>query len=227
VRALDSNGHRAVPRKPDKLIKKHIKKHLAARACAGQNTHLGKKNPNNAGVDFYITAQAVELHQENPHQYDELASGRLVGGLNTYAYVGGNPISFIDPEGLQAFTGQTPPSSIPGGPWTPNPNPAAPTGNFLGPKQSSGGRVQCQYVPDGKNGGPSTSKVGYWKTNSPDQKGWQRYNLQGQPITPGEAHPGNPLFRGLGPLICPACFFILPELLNPGGLNSEPANYAR
>jgi hypothetical protein len=83
------------------LIKKHIKKHLAARACAGQNTRLGKKTPNNAGVDFYITAQAVELHQENPHQYDELASGRLVGGLNTYAYVAGNPISNTDPEGLQ------------------------------------------------------------------------------------------------------------------------------
>ncbi len=40
------------------------------------------------------------MQKENARRYGEVASGRLVGGLNTYAYVGGNPISFVDPTGL-------------------------------------------------------------------------------------------------------------------------------
>lgn len=87
-------------------------------------------------------------------------------------------IDIPDPNGI-----------VPGGPWEPNHDNRR--GNFLGPKPpNGGGRSQCQWVPDAKNGGPAGSE-GYWKVNQHGVKGWNGFNQAGQPITPSQAHPGN------------------------------------
>ena len=173
------------------------------------------------------------LHQNWMRDYDP-TTGRylepdplgLVDGANVYGYVKQNPGRWIDPRGEEGgpVIPTEVPDNIPGGPYSPKPD--GRPGSFLGPKQPKGPRIECQYVPEGGN-----KPKPYWKVTQPDGTD-QRYDLDGNPISADEAHPGNPEVEE--PCDCEIYFprWLVPRLpllfFDPGILDSPfPSPFPR
>jgi RHS repeat-associated protein len=109
------------------------------------------------------------------------------GDADLYGYAGNNPATWGDPLGWASPPPGIPypPPNIPGGPWTWSPNRQNPGrgGVFIGPKPPKGPRRERTYSPS-----PGPGKKPYWKTYGPGGPP-QRYDENGNPISPGEAHP--------------------------------------
>jgi hypothetical protein len=100
-----------------------------------------------------------------------------------------------------------PPASIPGGPWQWRPNPQNPRGGlFMGPKGPNGRRAMCTHAPAGT---VNNNKDPYWKQMDGDGND-QRYDENGNPITPDQAHPGS------NPPQQPTSLLIVPDVAPDG-----------
>ena len=147
---------------------------------------------------FFIRPQALEASSKNGLTYDGWSSGAII-----YAYVGGNPISNVDPYGLQ-YNGAPPPSDIPGGPWKWSPDP----NNSRGGSFKGQGGASCSWDQPGS----------HWDVD--DGKGSRdRFDRWGNKLDKGDPHRYErfrlprllPLVPRMPLLLCPACDLLLPQ----------------
>ena len=122
-----------------------------------------------------------------------------------FPYVGNNPTNWTDPLGLQP-NGPPPvpvPGARPGNDWKFNPDSGNRRGGTWGPQKP---------IPNQSQPNASRDTEGHWDVN--DGRGnRQRYDQQGKPISPEEAHRGRrlppaPVPPSGGGLICPIPLFI-------------------
>jgi RHS repeat-associated protein len=132
--------------------------------------------------------------------------------------VSGGPSNNLDGGQIELIGGggiPSPPGKIPGGPWTPT---SGRPGEFKGVKPPKGPPPRLQYVP--KNTVKNSKNNPYWKKSNGVDKGWQnRYDVNGNEITPDQAHPGPVPFNFLdwpywgGPMTLPTPF--IPPVYEP------------
>ena len=138
LRALDPMGRRAPPRKRQRLKKDDRRR--CPRACAQPEcTSTQNSSPTQESI-FFNPAQPLEASTEIAFAYGRCSSGPII-----HAYVGGNPVSDVDPNGLQRVRPLpplvVPPSTNPD-PDRPPP-PSAPNYTPIPPSPS----LMCQMFP--------------------------------------------------------------------------------
>jgi len=146
-----------------------------------------------AGIYAYL----FRFHDPNLQRWLTKDPIGLRGGRNVFAFVGNNPISRIDPLGLE---GNPISSTLPGlsGSW--NSNPTGPGGMFYGP-----GYLwippQPLLPPYPYPTYPQPAGADYWDTK---WGGWAESGLQSDPVMDVALFGIGPAMRGSALRVCPA-----------------------